>query len=557
MKRIVFLLFIIISQFSLAQKTVKTNSYKISYSKSSNGNLIENQDAIVVFTNEDQTILTLNSIVNGSTTFPFEQTIINRTTNYYTQIAQLDKTKTASTIDSISIAKQNFEISNDFKTVLGYKCQKAKTIINSNTIELWFTNDLKLKGAPTILGQNLGLVLEMVRNGNFLIAATKVEKTTAFPNLRSLEKTVTVDALSYKDLLWKSRFITLPIFKEQLINFSDEAKSNDSILRFANGTIAVRKIKFPTIPVGSQVFIDVNEQSNGDAYDRTGSAFIIPTDNTISFMDGLQNGIKTLPIYTNGNGKNYQGVVRTENYSPLLEVLRFFTPFGVKQYNTLQLKDKVWQESAPYRQDISDLRSVLSNKEVWIGINIGNYDKGGHKVSANITIHNEEEIKATAMQVLPLFNTNNVMEMAGQEYATMFDSEKGLEINFTLTVAMKNARLRYITTGHGGWENGDEFVPKKNTLILNQKEIFSFTPWRQDCGSYRLYNPASGNFPNGLSSSDYSRSNWCPGTVTNPIYIDLGNLAIGNHTLQIKIPQGTTEGTSFNSWNVSGVLIGE
>ncbi len=557
MKRIVLLLFFIITQCVLAQKTVKTNSYKISYSKSSNGNLIENQDAIIVFTNEDQTLLTLNSIVNGNTTLPFEQTIINRSTNYYTQIAQLDKTKTATTIDSVSIAKQNIEISNDFKTILGYKCQKAKTIINSNTIELWFTNDLKLKGAPTILGQNLGLVLEMVRNGNFVIAATKVEKTTAFPNLKSLVKTVTVDALSYKDLLWKSRFTTLPIFKDQLINFSDEAKSNDSILRFANGTIAVRKIKFPTIPLGSQVFIDVTEQSNGDAYDRTGSVFIIPTDNTISFMDGLQNGIKTLPIYTNGNGKNYQGVVRTANYSPLLEVLRFFTPFGVKQYNTLQLKDKVWQESVPYRQDISDLRSVLSNQEVWIGINIGNYDKGGHKVSANITIHNEEEIKATAMQVLPLFNTNNVMEMAGQEYATMFDSEKGLEINFTLTAVMKNARLRYITTGHGGWENGDEFVPKKNTLILNQKEIFSFTPWRQDCGSYRLYNPASGNFPNGLSSSDYSRSNWCPGTVTNPIYIDLGNLAIGNHTLQIKIPQGTTEGTSFNSWNVSGVLIGE
>ena len=557
MKRIVFLLFFIITQWSLAQKIVKSNSYKISYSKSSNGKLIENQDAIIVFTNEDQTVLTLNSIVNGKTPFPYEQTIINRVTNNFTQFAQLDKTKTATTIDSVSISKQNFEISTHFKTILGYKCQKAKTIINSNTIELWFTNDLQLKGAPTILGQNLGLVLEMVRNGNFVIEATKVEKISAFPSLKSLEKTVTVDALSYKDLLWKSRFTTIPIFKDQLINFSEESKSNDSTLRFANGTIAIRKIKFPTIPVGSQVFIDVNEQSNGDAYDRTGSVFIIPTDNTISFMDGLQNGIKTLPIYTNGNGKNYQGVVRTENYSPLLEVVRFFTPFGVKQYNTIQLKDKVWQESVPYRQDISDLRSVLSNQEVWIGINIGNYDKGGHKVSANITIHNEEEIKATEMKVFPLFNTNNVMEMAGQEYATMFDSEKGLEINFTLTAAMKNARLRYITTGHGGWENGDEFVPKKNTLILNQKEIFSFTPWRQDCGSYRLYNPASGNFPNGLSSSDYSRSNWCPGTVTNPIYIDLGNLAIGNHTLQIKIPQGATEGTSFNSWNVSGVLIGE
>jgi hypothetical protein len=132
-----------------------------------------------------------------------------------------------------------------------------------------------------------------------------------------------------------------------------------------------------------------------------------------------------------------------------------------------------------------------------------------------------------------------------------------LVVEFTLNKSMKNVQLRYITTGHGGWENGDEFVPKKNSIYLNNKEVFSFTPWRQDCGSYRLYNPASGNFANGLSSSDYSRSNWCPGTVTNPIYIDLGNLEKGNHKLSVKIPQGLPEGTSFSSWNISGVLIGE
>ncbi len=86
--------------------------------------------------------------------------------------------------------------------------------------------------------------------------------------------------------------------------------------------------------------------------------------------------------------------------------------------------------------------------------------------------------------------------------------------------------------------------------------MFHFTPWREDCGAFRLYNPASGNFQNGLSSSDYSRSNWCPGTATNPIYIELGNLKAGKHTLQVVIPQGKPEGTSFSSWNVSGVLIG-
>jgi hypothetical protein len=72
-----------------------------------------------------------------------------------------------------------------------------------------------------------------------------------------------------------------------------------------------------------------------------------------------------------------------------------------------------------------------------------------------------------------------------------------------------------------------------------------------------LSNPASGNFENGLSSSDYSRSNWCPGTVTNPIFIDLGDLSEGEHSIRIQIPLGANEGSSFSAWNVSGVLIGE
>jgi GLPGLI family protein len=535
--------------------TTFSQNYKITYLKSSNGSVIENQDPIVVFTSADVTQIGSENIFNGKADFPNETTIIDRKTNSFNQVANLNTTKTIHSKDSISLGKQVFEFLNDTQKILGYHCKKAKTIVNSNTIELWYTDELKVKGAPTILGQNLGLVLEMVRNGNFVIKATKVGEIKLFPTKPDLSKSI--DMLTYKDLLWKSRFTTISVFKEQIINFSDASKSSDSILCFANGTIAVRKIKIPEIKVGSQIFVDVTEQSNGDAYDRTGSFFIIPTDKPISFLDGMRNGVKTLPIYNNGNGKEYQGVVAKENYNPIVELMRFFTPFGVKQYNTLQLKDKTWAENVLYRQDVSDLRTMLSGKEVWVGINIGNYDKGGHKVSANITIHNEEETKSKPTQIVPLFCTNNIMEMAGQEYGTMFSSDKGLEVTFILDKPMKNAKLRYITTGHGGWENGDEFVPKKNTILLDRKEVFSFTPWRQDCGSYRLSNPASGNFPNGLSSSDYSRSNWCPGTVTNPIFIDLGDLEAGNHTLQIKIPQGLPEGNSFSSWNVSGILIGE
>src|SRR5699024_3940413 len=99
--------------------------------------------------------------------------------------------------------------------------------------------------------------------------------------------------------------------------------------------------------------------------------------------------------------------------------------------------------------------------------------------------------------------------------------------------------------------------PKTNTIYVDGEEVYSFIPWRTDCSTYRLSNPSSGNFPNGLSSSDLSRSGWCPGTTTNPVYIPLPDLKPGWHIFKVAIPQGEAEGNSMSFWNVSGVLTGE
>ena len=554
-----FLLLFSILLFTSIQAQKNPNAVKITYLKSSNGKVIENQDLTIVYADKNQTIVSSEKIISGKATLPFESFYLNRLNRHWFQTAQLSSNKSISTIDSLTINNQKFTFSNETKKILDYECKKATIIINSNTIDVWYTENIGLKGAPSILGQNLGLVLEVTRNNNYSVIASKVQQLKSIPNeivKVPNSKTVT-DVLTYRDELWKSRFTTIPIFENEIINFSGESKSNDSIFRFANGTVIAKKIKIGKIPNGSQVFIDLKEQSNGDAYDRTGSVFVIPMRYEITFFEALQKGKEVLPIYDNGNGKEYQGVVQTEKFSPLIELMRFFTPFGVNHFNYLQLKNKEWEEAAFYRQDISDLASILNNQEVIIGVFIGNYDKGGHKVSLNLTIHDEENSKAKMNKIIPLFNTVNVMEMAGQEYGTMFNSEKGLEVTFNLIEDLSNAKLRYITTGHGGWENGDEYLQKKNSIFLNGQEAFSFTPWKTDCASYRNYNPASGNFENGLSSSEYSRSNWCPGTTTNPIFIELGNLKAGKHTVTIKIPQGENEGGNFSSWNVSGVLVGE
>jgi len=557
MKQLYILIFFVFTSLgSNAQQALKPGStYMLTYLRSADGKPKADRNPIVILSGAKQNLLSTESVLAGNSQYPFEQNVISKPENIIFQLADLSKDNQISTADSTSIGKQVFEFSNETKVILGYTCKKAKTIVNSNTIELWYTVDAGIKAAPTVLGQSLGLVLEQIRNGNSYLTATKIEEVKARMPI-DFTKLKLTDGLTYKDLLWKSRFKTLSIFKDETINFVDKPQSTDSIFRFAGGTVIARKVKFPEIKSSPNVFVDVTEQSNGDAYDRTGSVFVIPTDKSLSLMDALKNSVKVLPVYDNGNGKSYQGVIATEKYNPVIELMRFFTPFGVGKYNTLKFKDKNWADKVYYRQEISELYPLVNGKEVWVAVFIGNYDKGGHKVSLNITIHDGGKTQPDNSILMPLFNSTNVMEMAGQEYATMFSSDKGLEVSFALKKEIKDARLRYITTGHGGWGGGDEFVSRKNTIWVDGKETFAFTPWRQDCGSYRLSNPASGNFETGLSSSDLSRSNWCPGTVTNPNMISLGDLKAGNHTIRISIPMGPPQGSSSSAWNVSGILLG-
>lgn len=550
-KTILASFFIFLSVFSFSQ------TYEIQYESSYNGKAQPNQNPTIVWVNEQENFILNTKIKELKSDYPFEISKIEKPSNTIVSYAFLKPNEAISTSDKESISKQEFELTTQTKKILGYNCKKAVTKINSNTIEVWYTNDLNIKGGPSSLGQNLGLVLQVERNGNSATTAVSLKKIKTTGIDKIITKTIpTTDLLSYKDLLWKSRFTMLKVFENEIINFSDQSKSDEKIKRFANGTIILKKVKFPKIAQGDNIFVELKQQSNGDAYDRTGTVFFIPEEKSQTFFDGLEKGAKTLPVYENGNGKQYHGVVSNQNYQPTVELMRFFTAFGINKFNHIELKDKTWQTVSPFRQDITELKPSLSEKELWIGTFIGNYDKGGHKVSLDITIHNSEQIVHKNNKVIPLFNTTNIMEMAGQDYATMFNNDKGLFVEFNLEKDLKNAQLRYITTGHGGWENGDEFIPKANSIYLDGKMAFSFTPWRTECGSYRLFNPASGNFADGLSSSDLSRSNWCPGTVTNPNFISLGDLKAGKHTIQVKIPQGEPEGTSFSAWNISGVLLG-
>ncbi|WP_312313088.1 PNGase F N-terminal domain-containing protein [Empedobacter brevis] len=556
LKSIVFFIFCIQAIVLNAQET-----YKITYERFSNGKKVAESNPIQVIANTKETIIGKQQSFAATATYPDEMFYYTKTNpSVISLITQFDSIHSIISNDSVSFNKSVFTISKETKRILGLRCKKATTTINSNTIDVWFVDNMDINASPTMVGMNLGFVLEFTRNNNMTVRASKIERQKEPVPSEFISKELQqkpVDLLTYKDVIWKSKFVDIPLLSNQQINFSNHFSSNDSIYRFANGTVVVRKIKLPYIKEGSQLFLNVTQQSNGDAYDRTGSVFLIPQHSKITFMDALQKGINQLPVYTGSNGKKYQGYFWTDNYSPTIELMRFFTPFGINKFNHIQLKNQTWQTEAKYRQEITEFQHLLSNQEVLIGFFIGNYDQGGHIISANISVHPSNSTTIPSKKVQSVFNTANVMEMAGQEYPSLFENPNGFTLEFSLKEDYNNAKLRFITTGHGGWENGDEFVPKENSIFLDGQNVFNIIPWRQDCGSYRTYNPASGNFDNGLSSSDYSRSNWCPGTITTPFFIHLGDLKAGKHTIQVKIPQGRPEGNSFSYWNVSGVLLGE
>ncbi len=451
---------------------------------------------------------------------------------------------------------------------------KWKTSVNSNTLEFEMDEKAPVNVNPLPhYGLNKGVLRSFIRNGQKRLVLAKAEKinwgicrpsSIILPSRRVSPREL--------DRIMKERLVvTTRIFDHEQICWGKanahidgglQAVPSDTVLHYAGGTLILKRVELPHLPHHYQHFVELHQQSNGDAYDRTGSLFIV----TPGFFEGINNHPDSLPVFTGRDGQRYQGMMDTGSYQPPIELVRFFTPFGVGHFNERMAGYGIdWRDETFYRQEITDLYyRCMDDQSVCIGIWIGNYDAGGHRVTVDIKSYPNDyvweepgEESEFPGEVVSLFNTCNVLEMAGQNYGKLFATDS-LTVTFRLEDIGQSAELRYISTGHGGWGEGDEFVPKTNTILIDGKPVFTHTPWRQDCGCYRDLNPVSGNFWNGLSSSDFSRSGWCPGTATQPVYFDLSPWADGKeHTLTVAIPQGKPVEGMFSHWAVSGVLIVE
>jgi hypothetical protein len=371
---------------------------------------------------------------------------------------------------------------------------------------------------------------------------------------------------------------TVSVFSDEMVNWSHldtesalKPESNN-IIRLSGGRIVLKKVVLPHFQKSTKAHAKLRLVSNGDPWDKSGSLFVLPKASVANLLT-IQQQRQTFPNYAVGD-ENFPGLALIKDYLPTLELVRFMTPFGVGFFSDspkLEQRKPVyiphWEKEVIWQQDISDRLSELEG-EVWIGVWIDVWTKEGYRIDLEVSFNETEFIEYSAKKtwIKPLVNTINYF--GPMKYPDLF-ARNDLLVNIEVPKNVTNLELRYIATGHGGHAGGDEFVKKEHILSIDDQELKRFTPWRDDCATFRRFNPHSGvwtektqwkneEIDERIASSDYSRSNWCPGSDVTPLSIPLPSLGAGQHQLKISIPKAQPiKDNELNHWLISAYLVGE
>lgn len=368
---------------------------------------------------------------------------------------------------------------------------------------------------------------------------------------------------------------THSIFEKQPLNFGGEKGTDPEAVSLMSGRLVYKKVTMPTFAKGTDVKLKLTVRSNGDRWDKSGSTFVVSDPKKISVLSIAEKDEK-FPKDSYVDDK-YAGFIKGENYSPGVELMRFMTPFGVGYYSDNKVKYRrpvyipSWEKEVVWEQDITALESLVTGT-FYVGVWIDSWTAEGYEFDMALSFSDRTQQKVT---VLPIVNT--IPYVGGQQIPDNF-AHNDLKETIQLKKDAKNVRLHYITTGHGGHSGGDEFIKLKNSVYFNNKLVLDTIPWRDDCASFRRFNPTSGvwikkdsasyissetrkyevkEIEERIASSDLSRSNWCPGSSVEPMIVDLGDLKAGNHAIRIHIPATPVDGDKLNHWLVSAYLTYE
>ena len=345
----------------------------------------------------------------------------------------------------------------------------------------------------------------------------------------------------------------------------DSVQLEDGTYRLDAGRILLKPIVVPDHARRCDVQLDVTITSAGDPWDKSGTLFALADEAGQDYLKRMLEG-------ADADTTRFAGVAREGDRMPALEWMRFITPFGVGHFSHTDRADAyrpaavaAWADSAHWQTDLSSLQPWIAAADtLWVGAYIDTWTAEGYALSARLDMK-ESPLPcdwAPSHVISPLFNTTK-LAYDQRPFTQLPDSP--LQVSFELEHT-SDVDLLFLTTGHGGHAGGDEFTEQPHLVLMDGDTVDAWTPWRNDCGAFRRFNPTSGFWPSTyvyggdtleerVASSDLSRSNWCPGDQVKPRRISLGHLDAGNHTLTVAVPgaQRWTE-KEFNFWNLAGWL---
>lgn len=418
----VLLPFLLLICVSISAQPKKTTAYKISYIQYSSNNIAD-CDTFNIYYFDGVCFLTDN-------TGAISQYIdINRGLNVDIIVKDNEYYKTT---QAISDNPKPVEISDETEKVNKYKSKKATYNSFSNKIEVWYTDKTNVYGSPyqRFFPNAESLVTKIVVNNNRtidLIDINKVSNSDLPDYYFDAAKEITDP--EFEELKILSRYEVVPVFENDRINFDTELEKINpeevdglETLHLSNGGIILKKVKLPKMAKeGAYCFAKLTVRSDGDAYDRTGSVFIIPDSQKDGLMfNSLFQGPDILPVFVDKLGNEHQGYMAENDFNPAVEIMRFFTSFGAGHFNDKRpINNYIWEPEVIYKREVTEL--IPDNEDyIWVGVFIGNYDKNGHIVDLELDFYPPYDESDSKKFIKPLFNTVNIMEMNSQSYCRFF-----------------------------------------------------------------------------------------------------------------------------------------
>ncbi len=249
-----------------------------------------------------------------------------------------------------------------------------------------------------------------------------------------------------------------------------------------------------------------------------------------------------------------------------IELGRFITPF---------MNMHLQPDEVPYEFELNNIaqvfhdESITSEYDLWVELEVYGYQGGPGQGGAAMEIAGCSDRNDVYMGSLDFYSSTDTSVIIGDDNfflplsfkyelknytleGTDVIGETVRTINFTLDEEVPNAKFYIITSNHGSNTNGEEYIRRWHYIYLDGEQVLQYKPGGVSCVPFFEYNTQPSCIyydcsqnpspPRPDIDAAWSWNNWCPGDKIPIRVVELGDLAAGEHSFKIDVPDAQFAG---------------